>query len=163
MEEVQLHEQRNKCNTLFGSTNEDYIKNKIENVESPKDMVCEKLLNREQKAILQSRDGAQSPANASVEGFNERLNSFETTLKHHWIHQRIKFQRLFSHLVVSPTNNLMLFLKLISGRLLAHHQRTRMPLTQYLHGYSNNANRNWHMVIHCCKCLIILCRISYWA
>ena len=39
---------------------------------------------------------------------------------------------------MSHSNNLMLFLKLISGRLLAHHQRNRAPLTQSLHGYSNN-------------------------
>ena len=73
----------------------------------------------------------------------KKLNWFETTLKHHWIHQRIKFQTVFPYSVVSPLNNLMLFLKLISGRLLAHHQRNHAPLTRSLHGYSNNAKTNW--------------------
>ena len=77
----------------------------------------------------------------------KKLNWFETTLKHHWIHQRIKFQTVFPYSVVSPWNNLMLFLKLISGKLLAHHQRNRAPLTRSLHGYSNNAKTNWHLFL----------------
>ena len=49
---MQLQEQRNKYKALLNSTKKDYIKNKIENAESPKDLykICDKLLNREQKA-----------------------------------------------------------------------------------------------------------------
>ena len=149
VDKLQLQEQRNKYNTLLNSTKKDYIKNKIENAESSKVLyrVCDKLLNREQKAILPSHDCAQSLANTFVNYFNEKLNWFETTLNHHWIHQRIKFQTVFPYSVVSPSNNLMLFQKLVSGRLLAHHQRNRAPLTWSLHGYSNNAKTNWHLFL----------------
>ena len=113
VDKLQSQEQRNKSNSLLNSTKKDYITNKIENAESSKDLykICDKLLNREQKAILTSHDCAQSLANTCVNYFNEKLNWFETTLKHHWIHQRIKFQTVFPYFVVSPSNNLMLFLK----------------------------------------------------
>ena len=87
----------------------------------------------------------------------KKLNWFETTLKHHWIHQRIKFQTVFPYIVVSPSNNLMLFLKLISGRLLAHHQRNRAPLIRSLNSYSSNTKTNWDLFF-----LELLCWISNW-
>ena len=77
----------------------------------------------------------------------KKMNWIETTLKHHWIHQRIKFQTVFPYFVVSPSNNFMLFLKLISERLLAHHQRNRAPLTRSLHRYSNNVKTNCRMFL----------------
>ena len=41
-------EQRNKYNNLLNSTKKGYIKNKIENAQSSKDLyeICDKLLNR---------------------------------------------------------------------------------------------------------------------
>ena len=143
MDKLQLQEQRNKYNALLNSTKKDYIKNKIENAESSKDLykICDKLLNREQKAILPSHDCAQSLAKTFII-LMKQLNWFETTLKHHWIHQQIKFQTVFPYSVVYISNNLMLFLKLISRRLLGHHQRNRAPWPD---PYSNNAKTNCHM------------------
>ena len=86
MDKLQLQEQRNKYNALLNSTKKDYIKNKIENAESSKDLykICDKLLNREQKAILPSHDCAQSLANTFVNYFNEKIelirNNLETSL-----------------------------------------------------------------------------------
>ena len=83
---LQLQEQRSKYNALLNFTKKDYIKNKIENAESSKDLykICDKLLNREQKAILPSHDCAQSLANTFVNYFNEKLelirNNIETSL-----------------------------------------------------------------------------------
>ena len=75
MEKLQLQEQRNKYNALLNSTKQDYIKNKIENAESSSDLykICDKLLNRKQKAILPSRDCAHSLANTLVNYFNEEI------------------------------------------------------------------------------------------
>ena len=76
--------QRNKYNALLNSTKKDYIKNKIENAESSKDLykICHKLLNREQKAMLPSHDCAQSLSNTFVNYFNEKkMNcNLETSL-----------------------------------------------------------------------------------
>ena len=49
MDKLQLQEQKNKYNALLNFTKKDYIKNKIENAESSKDLykICDKLLNRE--------------------------------------------------------------------------------------------------------------------
>ena len=86
VDKLQLQEQRNKYNALLNSTKKDYIKNKIENAESSKDLykICDKLLNREQKAILPSHDCAQSLANTFVNYFNEKIelirNNLETSL-----------------------------------------------------------------------------------
>ena len=48
-----LKEQRDKYN-LLNSIKKDYIKNKIANAQSSKDIykICDKLLNREQRSVL---------------------------------------------------------------------------------------------------------------
>ena len=85
VDKLQLQEQRNKYNALLNSTKKDYIKNKIENAESSKDLckICDKLLNREQKAMLPAHDCAQSLANTFVNYFNDKneliLNNLETS------------------------------------------------------------------------------------
>ena len=86
VDKMQLQEQRNEYNALLNSTKKDYIKNKIENAESSKDLykISDKLLNREQKTILPSHDCAQSLANTIVYHFNEKIelirNNLETSL-----------------------------------------------------------------------------------
>ena len=76
VDKMQLQEQRNKYNALLNSTKKDYIKYKIENAESSKDLhkICDKLLYREQKAILPSHDCAQSLANTFVNYLMKKLN-----------------------------------------------------------------------------------------
>ena len=71
VDKLHIQEQRNKYNALLSSTKKDYIKNKIENAESPKYLykICDKLLNREQIAILPSHDCTQSLANTFVKYF----------------------------------------------------------------------------------------------
>ena len=66
-----LKEQRNKYNNLLNSTKKDYIKNKIENAQSSKDLyqICDKLLNREQRSVLPSHDCATSLAKTFVDYF----------------------------------------------------------------------------------------------
>ena len=80
VDKLQLQEQRNKWNALLNSTKKDYIKNKIEKAESSKDLykICDKLLNREQKAILPSHDCAQSLATHLLIILMKKLNWFET-------------------------------------------------------------------------------------
>ena len=75
VDKLQLQEQRNEYNALLNSTKKDYIKNKIENAESSKDLykICDTLLNREQKAILPSHDCAHSLANTFVNYLNEKV------------------------------------------------------------------------------------------
>ena len=76
-----LKEQRNKCDNLLNSTKKDYIKNKIENVQSSTDLhkICDKLLNREQRSVLPSHDCATSLANTFVDYFKNKI--FAATLK----------------------------------------------------------------------------------
>ena len=49
-----LKEQRNKYENLLNFTKKDYIKNKIENSQSSKDLykICDKMLDREQRSAL---------------------------------------------------------------------------------------------------------------
>ena len=66
-----LKEQRNKYNSHLNPTEKDYIKNKIENAQSSKDLykICDKLINREQRSVLSSHDCATSLANTFVDYF----------------------------------------------------------------------------------------------
>ena len=81
-----LKEQRNIYNNLLNSTRKDYIKNKIENVQSSKDLykICDKLLNREQRSVLPSHDCATSLANTFVDYFKNKIelirSNFEESL-----------------------------------------------------------------------------------
>ena len=83
---MQLQAPKNKYNAYLNSTKKDYITNKIENAESSKDLykICDKLLSREQKAILPSHDCAQSLDNTFINYFNEKIelirNNLETSM-----------------------------------------------------------------------------------
>ena len=78
-----LKEQRNKYNNLLNSTKKDYIKNKIENAQSSKDlyMICDKLLNREQRSVLPSHDCATSLANTFVDYFKNKIELIRSNLE----------------------------------------------------------------------------------
>ena len=78
-----LKEQRNKYNNLHKSTKKDYIKNKIENAQSSKDLsnICDKLLNREQRSVLSTYDCATSLANAFVDYFKNKIELIRSRLE----------------------------------------------------------------------------------
>ena len=78
-----LKEQRNKYNNLLNSTKKDYIKNKIENAQSSKDLyqICDKLLNREQRSLLPSHDCATSLANTFVDYFKNKIELIRSNLE----------------------------------------------------------------------------------
>ena len=78
-----LKEQRNKYNNLLNSTKKDYIKNKIENAQSSKDLyqICDKLLNREQRSVLPSHDCATSLANTFVDYFKNKIELIRSNLE----------------------------------------------------------------------------------
>ena len=78
-----LKEQRNKYNNLLNSTKKDYIKNKIENAQSSKDLykICDKLLNREQRSVLPSHDCATSLANTFVDYFKKKIELIHSNLE----------------------------------------------------------------------------------
>ena len=146
VDKLQLQEQRHKYNALLNSTKKDYIKNKIENAESSKDLykTCDKLLNREQKAILPSYNCAQSLPNTFVNYLNEIIelirSNLETSLNSSTDHVpgsvfiscAVSFEQFN---VVSEAD----IRKIISS--------SPTPLTRSLHGYSNNAKTNWHLFL----------------
>ena len=70
-----LKDQSNKYNNLLNSTKKDYIKNKIENAQSSKDLykICDTLLNREQSSVLPSHDCATSLAYTLVYYFKNKI------------------------------------------------------------------------------------------
>ena len=78
-----LKEPRNKYNNLLNSTKKDYIKNKIENAQSSKDLykIYDKQLNREQISVLPSHDCATSLALAFVDYFKNKIELIRSNLK----------------------------------------------------------------------------------
>ena len=78
-----LKEQRNKYNNLLNSTKKDHIKDKIENAQSSKDLykICDKLLNREQRSVLPSRDCTTSLANTFVDYFKNKIELIRSNLE----------------------------------------------------------------------------------
>ena len=78
-----LKEQRNKYNNLLNSNKKDYIKDKIENAQSSKDLykICDKLLNREQRSVLPSHDCAISLANTFVDYFKNKIELIHSNLE----------------------------------------------------------------------------------
>ena len=70
-------------NNLLNSTKKDYIKNKIENAQSSKDLyqICDKLLNREQRSVLPSHDCATSLANTFVDYFKNKIELIRSNLE----------------------------------------------------------------------------------
>ena len=78
-----LKEQRNKYNNLLNPIRKDYIKNKIENAQSSKDLykICDKLLNREQRSVLPSHDCARSLANTFVDYFKNKIELIRSNLE----------------------------------------------------------------------------------
>ena len=78
-----LKEQRNKYNNLLNSTKKNYIKNKIENAQSSKDLykICDKLFNREQRSVLPSHDCATSLANTFVDYFKNKIELIHSNLE----------------------------------------------------------------------------------
>ena len=70
-----LKEQRNRYNNLLNSTKKGYIKNKIENAQSSKDLykICDKLLNREQRSVLPLHNCATSLINTFVDYLKNKI------------------------------------------------------------------------------------------
>ena len=70
-----LKGQLNKYNNHLNSTKKDYIKNKMGNAQSSKDLykICDKLLNSEQRSVLPSHDCATSLANSFVDYFKNEI------------------------------------------------------------------------------------------
>ena len=154
MDKLQLQEQRNKYNTLLNSTKKDYIKNKIENAESSKDLhkIWNKLLNREQKAILPSHDFAQSLANTVVNYFNEKIELI-----------RNKIQTVFPYFVVSPSNNSSVIFEADIRKIMSSSPTKSCALaphpymaTQTMPRPTGTCSYNY------CKYLTIMCWISNW-
>ena len=78
-----LKEQRNTYNILLNSIKNDNIKNRIENVQSSKDLykICDKLFNREQRSALPSHDCATSLVNTFVDYFNNKIELIRSSLE----------------------------------------------------------------------------------
>ena len=78
-----LKEHRNKYNNLLYSTKKDYLKDKIENAQSLKDLykICDKLLNREQRSVLPSHDYATSLADTFVDYFKNKIELIRSNLE----------------------------------------------------------------------------------
>ena len=76
-------EQWNEYNSLLNSTKKDYIKNKIENAQSSRNLykIRDKLLNREQRSVLPSHDCATTLANAFVDYFKNKIELIRSDLE----------------------------------------------------------------------------------
>ena len=70
-------------NNLLNSTKKDYMKNKIENVQSSKDLykICNKLLNREQRPVLPSHDCATTLAKTFGDYFKNKIGLIRSDLE----------------------------------------------------------------------------------
>ena len=165
MDRLQLQEQRNKHNAFLNSTKKDNIKNKIENAAPSKDLykICDKLLNRKQKATLPSHDCAQSLANTFVNHFHEKnridskqpwniiefINGTSSRQCFHicgvYFEQFSVVSEAYIHKIISSSPTKSYALDPIHTWLLKQCQK---PPGTCSYNY--------------CKCLTILCRISNW-
>ena len=78
-----LKEQWNKYNNLSNSTKKNYIKNKIENAQSSKDLykIRDELLNHEQRSVLPSHDCATSSVNTFFDYFKNKIELIRSNLE----------------------------------------------------------------------------------